>query len=55
MRVVLNPERLEERENQFFATKSISPRYAIRVVYENRKDFSVVITFYPVKLERFDL
>ncbi len=52
---VLHPERLDEKNNQFFATKIISPKLALRVVYENRKGFLVIITFYPVRRERYDL
>jgi hypothetical protein len=52
---VLLPERLDEKGAQFFATKAISGRHALRVVYECRKDFLVVITFYPVRRERYDL
>ena len=34
---ILDPEHLEERNNQSFATSIIGPKYALRVVYENRK------------------
>ena len=50
---ILDPEHLEERNNQFFATRIIGSKYALRVVYENRKDYLVVITFYPVRRERY--
>lgn len=53
--VILQPELLDERGGQFLATKVISRRHALRVVYERRKDFLVVITFYPVRRERYDL
>jgi hypothetical protein len=52
---VLRPERLDEKGDQFFANRVMSPKHALRVVYENRKDFLVVITFYPVRRERYDL
>ena len=52
---VLQPERLDERGNQFLATKVLGRKHALRVVYESRKDFLVVITFYPVRRERYDL
>jgi len=52
---VLRPERLDERSGQFFAAKIISRKHALRVVYENRKDFLVIITFYPVRRDRYDL
>ena len=52
---VLNPERIDEKEGQFLATRTLSSRHAIRVVYELRKGFLVIITFYPVRRERYDL
>ena len=55
LETVLRPERLDERDGQFLATKVISPKHALRVVYERRKDFLVIITFYPVRRERYDL
>lgn len=55
IRAVLNPERIDEKEGQFLETRTISSRHAIRVVYEIRKGFLVIITFYPVRRERYDL
>lgn len=52
---VLQPDRLDEKGGQFFASKILSRRYALRVVYESRKGFLVIITFYPVRRERYDL
>jgi len=52
---VLNPERIDEKKGQFLATISFNSRHAIRVVYEIRKGFLVIITFYPVKRERYDI
>jgi len=53
--VVLRPQRLERRDWQFFAVKVLDSKYALRVVYEKRKGFLVVITFYPVRRERYGL
>jgi len=53
--VVLNPARLERRDGQFFAVKLLDSKYGLRVVYEKRKGFLVVITFYPVRRERYGL
>jgi len=50
---VLNPEHLDKRDNQYFAIKSINLKHALRVVYEKRKGYLVVITFYPVRRERY--
>jgi hypothetical protein len=52
-KAILDPEQLEERNNQFFATRIMDSKYALRVVYEDRKDYLVVITFYPVRRERY--
>ena len=40
----LDPEHLEERGNQFFVTRIIDSKHALRVVYEDRKDYLIVIT-----------
>ena len=50
---VLRPERLENRGNQSFATRTMDSRHALRVVYEKRKDYLVVITFDPVRRKRY--
>lgn len=52
---ILHPDRLDKKSNQFLATKTIDRNHALRVVYENRKDFLVVIPFYPVRRDRYDL
>jgi hypothetical protein len=51
--VVLNPARAEKRNGQFLAIKPFGSRHALRVVYEVREGFLVVITFYPVRRERY--
>ncbi|MGD0451442.1 MAG: DUF4258 domain-containing protein [Candidatus Bathyarchaeia archaeon] len=55
LEVVLQPQRLDERGGQFLASKVISRKHALRVIYESRKDFLVIITFYPVRRDRYDL
>jgi len=52
---VLNPECLDERAGQYFAIKTINPKHALKVVYEKRKGYLVVITFYPVRRERYGI
>ena len=52
---VLNPDSLDKRNQQFFAVKTINSKYALRVVYEKRKGYLVVITFYPVRRERYGI
>ncbi|MEM0357204.1 MAG: DUF4258 domain-containing protein [Candidatus Bathyarchaeia archaeon] len=51
--VVRNPTRLETRGGQFLAVKPIDSKYALRVVYEVREAFLVIITFYPVRRVRY--
>jgi hypothetical protein len=46
---------LDRREEQFLALKVVDSVYGLRVVYELRRDYLVVITFYPVRLERYGL
>lgn len=53
IQTILDPESLHERGNQFFATRAMDSKHAVRVVYEKRKDYLVVITFYPVRRERY--
>jgi hypothetical protein len=37
--VVLNPARLERRDEQFFAVKLLDSKHGLMVVYEKRKGF----------------
>lgn len=39
IRTVLSPERVDEKEGQFLATRTITSKHAVRVVYEIRKRF----------------
>ena len=50
---IQNPTRIDQKNAQYFAIKAINAKYALRVVYEKRKDYLVVITFYPVRRERY--
>ena len=52
---VKNPSRVDQKGNQFFASKVLDSKYGLRVVYEIRKDYLVVITFYPVRRNRYGL
>jgi len=51
--VIRNPRRLDRKNRQYFAIKALDSKFALRVVYEKRKDYLLVITFYPVRRERF--
>jgi len=52
---VLNPQTLNERGGQYFAAKAINSKHALRVVFEKRKGYLLVITFYPVKRDRYGI
>ena len=52
---IQNPTRIDRKNLQYFAIKVINAKHALRVVYEKRKDYLVVITFYPVRRERYGL
>ena len=52
---IRNPTHLEQRGEQCFAVRVIDERCALRVVYEKRKGYLLVITFYPVRRERYGL
>jgi len=52
---IRNPTRTDQKNAQYFAIKAINVKYALRVVYEKRKDYLVVITFYPVRRERYGI
>lgn len=49
------PIRVDRRGDQLLALKPIDEEHAISVVYEEVNDNIVVITFYPVKRERFNV
>ena len=52
---LLNPSLLERKNTQYFAAKALDRNYALRVVYEKRKGYLVVVTFYPVRRERYGI
>jgi len=52
---VSNPTRLDQKDNQYFATNPLNTKHVLRVVYEKRKGYLVVITFYPVRRERYGI
>jgi len=53
LETIQKPTRLDKKNAQYFATKPTDTKYALRVVYEKRKDYLLVITFYPVRRERY--
>jgi len=55
LETIQNPTRLDKKNAQYFATKPIDTKYALRVVFEKRKDYLLVVTFYPVRRERYGI
>lgn len=55
IRAINEPDRVDRRGQQSFSMKIIDKEYALRVVHEERKTIIVVVTFYPVRRERFGL
>ena len=55
MKAISNPELIEQRGEQYFAIRTLDKKHALRVVYEKRKGYVVVITFYPVRRERYGI
>ncbi len=52
---VRNPARVESRDDQYFAIVTFNSIHALVVIYERRKDTLVIITFYPVRRERYGI
>jgi hypothetical protein len=52
---VLNPSRVERKDDQLLALKPLDREYAVRVAYRIVNDNIVVVTFYPLKRERFNV
>ena len=53
VQAVNDPAFVERRDNQVLALKVLDDVYALRVVYEERNDIKIVVTFYPVRRDRF--
>jgi hypothetical protein len=53
VRTIRDPERIDQKDTQYFAIKAINSKYALKVVYEERKDYLMVIAFYPVRRKRY--
>jgi len=51
----MNPIRVDRKDDLVLALKPLDREYAIRVVYRMVNDNIVVVTFYPVKRERFNV
>jgi hypothetical protein len=53
--VIANPDRVEERDELTLAIKSMDDEYGLRVVYRRINDNIVVVAFYSVRRERFNV
>lgn len=52
---IAHPDRVDQRNNLTLAIKSLDDEYGLRVVYRRINDNIVVVTFYPVRRERFNV
>lgn len=48
-----SPGKKEARGSQVVSTRALDGEFALRVVHEERKGIILVITFYPVRRERY--
>jgi len=51
----MSPSRVDRRGDLLLALKPIDREYAIRAAYKTVNDSIVVVTFYPVRRERFSV
>lgn len=52
---VASPSRIDRRNDQLLTLTSLNREYAIRVVYKMANGNIVILTFHPVKRERFNV
>ncbi len=52
---VASPSRIDRRNDQLLALKPLDREYAIRAVYKMTNGNIVVLTFHPMKRERFNV
>ncbi len=50
-----HPNRVERRNGQILVIKPLDNEHALRVVYKQTNDNIVVVTFHPVRRERFNV
>ena len=53
--IIENPDRVGQRDDLSLAIKSMDEKYGLRVVYRRTNYNIVVVTFCPVRRERFDV
>jgi hypothetical protein len=52
---ISQPARADRRNNLTLAIKLLNDEYGLRVVYRRTNDIIDVVTFYPVRRERFNV
>jgi len=53
--VLQNPEKVEDsRKNRKIAQKQANSKHLIRVVYEEKDNDLIIITFYPARRKRYE-
>jgi len=50
---IANPDRVDERDELALAIRVLDREYGLRVVYKTTNDNIVVVTFYPIRRERY--
>ncbi len=55
IRAINEPDKVDERGKQRLYTKIFDTEYALRIVCEERKGIMVMITFYPVRRDKYGL
>jgi hypothetical protein len=55
VKAIQHPDRVNTRGEQRLAVRRLNSTYVLRVVYELRKDYLLVVTFYPLRRERLGL
>ena len=50
---IVHPNQTERRNDQILAIRPLDDEHALRVVYKRINDNILVVTFYPVRRERF--
>ena len=55
VKAVEDPDRVDIRGEQYLALKILDDTHALRVVYEKRNGYYLIVTFYPVRRDRYGL
>ena len=53
--VLLNPDKVEDSiKNRKIAQKQVNSKHLIRVIFEEKNNDMVIITFYPARRKRYE-